>query len=312
MRVLILSSLFLLCVGCEAQLQSWQRQRSVDHLSRIKSYRGHLKSHIAGETFESDIWFQRPDRFLLISKTGEISRSDGYTMETYDPRSQVYSVFKNLPQVSDSDAQKLIADLFDQSMKIFAFSLGPLGKVTQLPVIELRSKPKGNSVVQSAQAQIFDEFSFPLKASINFKDGQTADYEFSKVDFNEDFELPKAKIPKGAYKVEWDFNQRTKENVSGSGPNGLKLEKILKPESGAELKYYRNGAQFLSVVRYRNLGNPPPQRGVAIKVGKQQGFLWPGPLSNVLVVSADGMTCVYTSNLLADDLVTFASHSQAK
>jgi len=307
MRFLMILIFILSSTGCQAQLQKWQRERTVEHLSRLKSYQGHLSSVVAGETSEMDIWFESPNRFLVTLKNGDVVRSDGSTMEIYDSKTRLHSVFKNMPSVTQSEGQQLIRDLFDQSMSVFTFALGPLGKVAGRQVIELRSKSKGSSIVQSAESQIFDEFSFPLKSLVKFKDGQTAQYEFTQIDFNEKIELPKAKIPKEVLKVEWDFHSvSAPEKGKSESFQNLKLEKTLKHEAGMVLDYYRNGAQYLSVIRYKNLGMPPAKKGVPVKIGKRNGFLMPGLVSNTLSVSIEGETSVYSSNLLIDDLIEFA------
>jgi outer membrane lipoprotein-sorting protein len=306
---LILILFFMFCTaGCQAQMQKWQRERTVEHLSRLKNYHGHISWSIGVETSETEIWFQVPNRFLTISKNGEIVRSDGSTMEIYDPRTKFYSVFRNLPLVSESENQELIRDLFDQSMKRFTFTLGPLGKVAGRGVVELRATPKSGSIIKAGSSQILDEYSFPLKSVVAFSGDQTANYRFTKIAINEKFELPKAKIPLGAFKLEWDLSSASligKEKDTEI--QGLKLEKSLKRETGETLSYYKKGAQFVSMIRYQNLGVVPPPRGISVKAGGLSGFLFPGPFSNTLTVSDGETTSLYSSNLLADDLLAFAS-----
>ncbi len=194
-----------------------------------------------------------------------------------------------------------------ERLKAFSFSLGPTGSVANLNVIELRSKPKINSVIQSAESQIYDEYSFPIKGHVKFKDGQTAQYEFTKITFNETFDLPKANIPKDALRVEWDFNSTSSfDEAKAAPPRNLKFEKTLKHEMGMVLNYYRNGAQFLSVIRYKNLGKPPAKKGISVRIAGDNGSLLPGPTSNALIISKGDTTYVYSSNLLIDDLIEFA------
>ena len=308
MRLILISILMLSTSGCQAQMQKWQRERTVEHLSRLNSYHGQINWNIAGETSETEIWFQVPNRFLTVSKNGEIVRSDGSTMEVYDPRTKFYSIFRNLPLVSESDSQQLVRTIFDQSMKIFNFSLGRLGKIAGRDVIELRAVPKRESIINSGESQIFDEYSFPLKSVLAFKGGQTAKYEFTDITMNQKFVLPKAEIPKGVFKLEWDFSAASvADNEKDIQFQDLKLEKKLKRDTGEILCYYKNGAQYLSVIRYKNLGVPPRARGISVKVGSRSAFLLPGPLSNMLTVSDKETTWIYSSNLLADDLIAFAS-----
>lgn len=313
MRFALILALIFSTTSCQAQMQKWQRERTVEHLSRLKNFHGHVKWNIAGETSESEIWFEIPNRFLSVSKSGDIVRSDGSTTEIYDPKTKFHVVFHNLPKVSETDVQQLNRDLFDQSMKAFTFTLGRIGKVAGRTVIALRSKPKGNSVLEMGEAQILDEYSFPLKSVMTFNDKKTAMYEFTKIAINEKFELPKAKIPDEALKLEWDFNASSpaqKEAVLQL--QNLKLEKVLKRETGETLSYYRNGAQFVSVLRYKNWGALPPPRGVPVKLGAARGFLLPGPLSSTLTVSRDQTTTLYSSNLLIDDLIAFASKQKPR
>ena len=310
MRTLMMILILMSSMGCQAQLLKWQRNRTVEHSGRIESYQGHVNLSIAGEVSELDLWFQRPNHFLVVTKAGEIVRNDGSTMEMYDPKTRLHTVFKNLPLIDESASQRLIGDLFDQSMSAFTFTLGGFGKVAGRSVIELRLKPKGASVVQKATYQIF-EFSFPLKTIVQFPEGQSAQYEFSTISFNEKFELPKAQIPKDVLKIEWDFNKTSPLEPSVANvPQNLKHEKTLKHDPGMVLNYYRNGAEYLSVMRYPNLGNPPAKKGIQIKVGKNNGFLFPGPVSSTLIVSVGNTTYLYSSNLLVDDLIAFASASK--
>jgi outer membrane lipoprotein-sorting protein len=307
MRSMLMFTLILFATGCQAQMQKWQRERTVEHLSRLKNYHGHATWAIAGETSETEIWFETPNHFFAISKNGEVIRSDGSTMEVYDPRTKFYSVFRHLPPVKESDNQQLIQDLFDQSMKAFTFTFGPIGRVAGRGTIELRAKPKENSVIESEQSQILDEYSFPLKSVVTFKTGPVAKYEFTDIAINEKFELPKAKIPSGALKLEWDFNASSPPDKERAVQfQNLKFEKSLKRETGEVLNYYRNGAQFVSVIRYKNFG-VTPVRGIPVKIGARNGFLLPGPVSNMLTVSEGGTTSLYSSNLLVDDLIAFAS-----
>jgi outer membrane lipoprotein-sorting protein len=279
----------------------------VEHLSRLKNYHGHMTWTIGDETSETEIWFEIPNHFLVVSKNGEILRSDGSTMEIYDPRTKFYSVFRHLPSVTESINQQLIRDAFDQSMKNFTFTLGPIGKVAGRTTIELRAKPNENSVIKSGKSQILDEYSFPLKNAVIFKSGPSATYEFIDIAINEKFELPKAKIPTGAIRLEWDFKAASPAQKEKTPDfQGLKFEKSLKRETGEVLTYYRNGAQFISTIRYDNLGFTP-SRGIPVKVGTHNGFLLPGPVSNTLTVSDGGKTSLYSSNLLVDDLIAFAS-----
>src|SRR5689334_15657418 len=111
-------------IGCQAQMQKWQRERTVEHISRLKSYQGHVKWTIGDQSSEMDIWYQSPNRLLVTSKLGEVLRSDGSTMDIYDPKTRIHSSFKNLPPVTELEGQQLIRDLFDQSMKFFKFTLG--------------------------------------------------------------------------------------------------------------------------------------------------------------------------------------------
>ena len=306
MRAFLIWIFILSSTGCQAQIQKWQRERTLEHLSRLKNYHGHIKWTNAGETSESEIWFETPNHILAISKNGEIFRSDGSTMEVYDPRTKFYSIFRHLPPITESDNQELIRDLFDQSMKAFTFTLGPLGKVADRAVIELRSKPKGSSVIASGESQIFDEYSFPLKSVVVFKNGQNAKFEFTDIAFNEKFEMPKAKIPSGAFRLEWDFNSPSPAPKAAEFRD-LKLEKVLRRETGETLTYYRNRAQFISLIRYKNLGMPPQPRGVSVKVAGHDASLLVGPISSMLMLTDGDTTSFYSSNLLVDDLIEFAS-----
>ena len=308
MRALFFLLVVLLTAGCEAQLQKWQKTRVFDHLARLKNYHGHMTWSIADEFGESEVWFESPNHFLVVSKSGDVARSDGKTLEIYDSITKFYSVFENLPPTSESAQTKFIGDTFDESMKNFTFVLGRIGKVADQKVIELRGTPKNKSILQKTDSQILDEYSIPLKQVLTFADGETAKFEFTQILINQNEKLPPASIPKISLKLKWDFNAKSitsaKENLSFKT---LKLEKTLKRETGEVLSYYSDGARYLMVIRFKNLGLTPQLKGIGVKLLSGQAFLQPGLFSNTLTAHRGDTTSIFSSNLLLDDLIAFAT-----
>lgn len=327
------AAVVVVATGCQAQMQTWQKDRIATRLAKIKAYHGVLVENgvLDGGTIESEIWFEAPASYRVRvrapdSLAGSMMTFDGSTLQLYDPRTRLAVIYRNLPAVSSEERRALVDTSYDENLRAFTFEIGGKSQVAGLPVVELRFKAKGDSVIASGVNQVYDEYSFPLAGSMTFLSGKKYSHEFKSAHFNESAsKAPALEIPKDAIVSEWDLNSKSysaaeaaREAKSAgfefglpkSVPSGLEQVKIIRQKGpiAAFSTIYRNAAKSLAVMAFKDYGvKPAPARGVKMTIGKIEGRLLPNPHMNSYSFTKGSTSYVLTSNVSIDELIAIAN-----
>lgn len=289
--------IFFFASGCQAQMQAWQRDRTISRLSKVESYHGHYTETGIGEKpLATEIWFQAPASYTVVAGDGSFLVSEPGSLKMYDPSSHIAVTYKNLPVLTALAAREGLGDQFDQNVNLFTYTLGSYSKVAGLETIELRFK--GNGLVTKGLSQIYDPYSFPLATNLEFANASYS-LTFSSIEFNKGTKPPVKTIPSDALVSDWDYNSKSialpdaqKELAFKLPKTDLPLVKIIRQKGPipAFTAYYAKGPHLLSVLVYKNYGMKTAERGVKVAGGR----LRPGPHLSTFSIARGDLNYVYT------------------
>lgn len=332
-KLLFALSILLTSTGCQALMQDWQRDRLVNHLEKIRNYHGTIvESGILDgkEELVSEVWFQAPGRYSVIVRSPEKHAGtqmsyDGKELRLFYPQTKFAIVYKNLSSLTAEDRTKLVHDLFNANLESYDYQLGGNYKIAGYPAVQVDFKAKTNrSLVSKGGSRVFDDYSFPLWTSLDYRNGRTYSYVFRDIKFNtEKFDLPRLEVPTDAIVSDWDLaskgvSEAEARKDAGFGfrlpkslPMNLKLEKIIRQKGPVPAFTAQYGARpySLSVITFKDYGVSlvPGGRGLKVTIGKSEGRLIPNPHMSSLSFASEGAQYVLVGNVPEEALIAVAN-----